>query len=488
VKIKLAPETSDDQSSRPKVFISYSWTTPSYKEQVLDIADRMMKEDCIEVIIDEYDLKGGQDVVAFMEKLKTDVSITHVLIICDAAYVSKANGRTKGVGIEAQIVSLEVYKDIDQTRVLPIVMELTASGEPCLPTFLQSRYYFDFSSIESQQREWERLCRHLWGKPIRTKPGVGAPPAYLTETVGGKFVGLKRKWQSLQLALNDDKPRKAVLREELLDCFEAEIIEAVANPPAGSEGGDGFMEYWEKCLSVQIEARDVLLEWALTEARMDAEQATTKCLIPVLERINDLPRYSDTTPSPPLALRDAMAVLGYEMALYCTACLIEVDAPEGLRQLMQHPFHGRSLYGDRLHTGLAEFCHYSQPMEVWNSKQNPGWIAPIAHQMLDRCTHRKLGRDSLLQAEAVLFVVNIVQDRRWYPNTAVYSPRGGKFPWFLKAKSTKSPDRLAIVTGMETWQAVQQEFLARFRAETKGSNYAVFRRGEGSYSEAMGFA
>jgi len=43
VKIKLAPETSDDQSSRPKVFISYSWTTPSYKEQVLDIADRMMK-------------------------------------------------------------------------------------------------------------------------------------------------------------------------------------------------------------------------------------------------------------------------------------------------------------------------------------------------------------------------------------------------------------------------------------------------------------
>ena len=33
------------------------------------------------------------------------------------------------------------------------------------------------------------------------------------------------------------------------------------------------MERWEECLRVQIEARDVLLDWALVEARINAENA-----------------------------------------------------------------------------------------------------------------------------------------------------------------------------------------------------------------------
>jgi hypothetical protein len=191
----------------PKVFISYSWTSQEYKEQVLDIADRLIKEVGIEVIIDEYDLKGGQDVVAFMEKLRTDKSISHVLVLCDQAYVSKADGRSKGVGIEAQIISPDVYKEVGQTRVLPVVMERTSEGDACLPTFLQSRLYFDFSSTESMHREWERLGRHLWGKPMRTKPPKGAEPQYLSETSGGRFVRLKSTWQALRIALHEDKPK-----------------------------------------------------------------------------------------------------------------------------------------------------------------------------------------------------------------------------------------------------------------------------------------
>jgi hypothetical protein len=105
--------------------------------------------------------------------------------------------------------------------------------------------------------------------------------------------------------------------------------------------------------------------------------------------------------------------------------------------------------------------------------------------MLERCTHPKLGKDRLMEAEALLFMFNALQSTRWYPYTAVYTPSGGKFSWFLKARATRSPDRLAIVTGMGSWEAVQAGFLAKYQAITDSAYYGVFRRGQSSYSEAM---
>ncbi|MEO6739471.1 MAG: SEFIR domain-containing protein [Chthoniobacteraceae bacterium] len=105
---------SDAPSTHPKVFISYSWSTPTYKEQVLDIADRLIKDDRVEVIIDEYDLKGGQDVVAFMERLRTDKTISHVLVLSDATYAVKADSRKRGVGTEAQIISPMFITTLDK--------------------------------------------------------------------------------------------------------------------------------------------------------------------------------------------------------------------------------------------------------------------------------------------------------------------------------------------------------------------------------------
>lgn len=475
---------NESDKKAPKVFISYSWTSQEYKEQVLDIADRLIKEDGVEVIIDEYDLKGGQDVVAFMEKLRTDKSISHVLVMCDQAYVSKADGRSKGVGIEAQIISPDVYKEVGQTRVLPVVMERTLDGDACLPTFLQSRLYFDFSSSESMHREWERLGRHLWGKPMRTKPSKGAEPKYLSETSGGRFVGLKSTWQALRIALHDNKPKLAVLRHELLDCFEAEIL-ASTMPPPGTDSGEELTNYWEACLAVQNEAREVLLDWVLTESRIEPERAVVKCLIPLLERINAIPRFKEDAPGPNTAAVDAMAVFGYEMSLYCTACLIEADSPSALRHLLAHPFSDRSAYKHQLHTCMSEFCHYSRFMEVWNSKQERKWISPIAHRIFERCIHPMLNQARLVEAEALLFLANTLQDKQWYPYSAVYASHGTRFPWFQKACFTRTPDRLALLTGLDTWEAVRDSFVQKFQTITRGSNYQVFNRGRANYLEMM---
>jgi len=99
----------------PKVFISYSWSSPVHQSLVLSWAERLIA-DGIDVVLDKYDLKEGHDKYAFMERMVTDASVTHVLVLCDQIYSEKADARKAGVGTESQIISKEVYEKVDQSK------------------------------------------------------------------------------------------------------------------------------------------------------------------------------------------------------------------------------------------------------------------------------------------------------------------------------------------------------------------------------------
>ena len=143
-------------------------------------ADRFMA-DGVNIVLDQYDLKEGHDKYAFMEKMVTDPSVTHVLVICDKAYAHKADARKAGVGTESQIISQEVYSKVEQSKFIPIWCEFSETGEPYLPTFMKSRIGVNFSTPELVNDNWEQLVRLLFGKPLYQKPAVGKPPAYISE-------------------------------------------------------------------------------------------------------------------------------------------------------------------------------------------------------------------------------------------------------------------------------------------------------------------
>ena len=90
----------------PKVFVSYSWSSPLHQQLVQSWAERLIA-DGIEVVLDIYDLKEGHDKYAFMERMVTDETVTHVMIVCDKIYTEKADARKAGVGTESQIISKE---------------------------------------------------------------------------------------------------------------------------------------------------------------------------------------------------------------------------------------------------------------------------------------------------------------------------------------------------------------------------------------------
>ena len=109
----------------PKIFISYSWSSDAL---VLDLANRLVSHG-VDVVLDKWDLKEGNDKYEFMERCVYDSSITKVLIICDKAYAQKANDRTGGVGDETVIISSEVYGNARQEKFIPIIAERDEEGK-----------------------------------------------------------------------------------------------------------------------------------------------------------------------------------------------------------------------------------------------------------------------------------------------------------------------------------------------------------------------
>lgn len=165
--------------SQPKVFISYSWSTPQHEQWVLSLAERL-SIDGIVVVIDKWDLKEGQDKHAFMEQMVNNAEIKKVLVICDRLYQEKADNRKGGVGTETQLISKEVYEKTAQEKFIPIVREHTEDNKPCIPYYMASRIYIDLSTDERFEENYQKLVRNLYDKPLLKKPSLGTPPSYIT--------------------------------------------------------------------------------------------------------------------------------------------------------------------------------------------------------------------------------------------------------------------------------------------------------------------
>lgn len=165
----------------PKLFISYRWSSPDHEEWVLRLASSL-RASGIDVKLDKWHLKEGQDTLAFMESMVSDSSVKKVLLVCDFGYVERANSRKGGVGTEAQIISAKVYQDTDQEKFAAIVVELDELGAPILPTYMSTRLYFDMSSLDAEAVNFERIVRWVFNQPFHALPPIGPKPDFLGKT------------------------------------------------------------------------------------------------------------------------------------------------------------------------------------------------------------------------------------------------------------------------------------------------------------------
>jgi hypothetical protein len=430
----------------PKVFISYSWTSPGYQAAVKQWAERLIA-DGVDVVLDIYDLKEGHDKFAFMERMVTDSSVTHVMMLCDKAYAQKADTRKAGVGAESQIISKEVYEKVGQSKFIPIVCELDPEGNPYLPTFLKSRIWINFSTAEAVNENWEQLIRVLFGKPLHEKPQLGKPPTYLRDE-GVPASPAISKFSALKQAILQGKPALDMYRQDFLDaCIQYADSLRIRQQPNVDTLGERVLA---DCGKLKL-VRDHIIDWVLLEASAAPSEKLQEALLSFLERMLELKARPREVTAWNDAWFEAHSVFVCETFLYIVAALLKAGAFRILHEVFASHYllpeterDGHERFGD-----FTLFYGHSNTLQAVLATPGRKLLSPTAALIKQQADRSDIPFDSVIEAELVVLMMTFITPEAgpWYPGTLLYAS-SRSFPIFVRATQHKGFEKVSIVTGI----------------------------------------
>lgn len=153
-----------------KLFISYSHDSDEHKSWVLKLATHLRNHG-VDVILDQWDLRLGDDLPFFMENGLTSSSL--ILCVCSENYTNKANIQKGGVGYEKKILTSDLLNDSSLNYIIPIVRNNLSKNRP---TFLKSNLYIDFSNDGEYYSKYYELISRIYNEDINKKPILGENP------------------------------------------------------------------------------------------------------------------------------------------------------------------------------------------------------------------------------------------------------------------------------------------------------------------------
>lgn len=175
--VTQATETRQVAEQEPKkavrVFISYTGTTPSQKEWVADLAT-YLRANGIEARLDQWHLRQGMDLPQWMTN---ELALAdRVLIVSDAQYAAKADGRLGGVGWETMVIQGDMLSlPPGNNKYVAIVREPDfALG---LPRYLKSKYCFHCTAEAEATRFKQDLLKELYS--LELAPPIGEAPVWV---------------------------------------------------------------------------------------------------------------------------------------------------------------------------------------------------------------------------------------------------------------------------------------------------------------------
>ena len=459
---------------KPKVFISYSWSSESHRELVRNWADRLLT-DGVQVVLDQYELKEGHDKYAFMEKMVTDPSVTHVLIISDRMYSEKADARKAGVGTESQIISQEVYEKVEQSKFIPIICELTMEGEPCLPRFIKTRIGINFSSPELVNDNWERLIRLLFGKPAFQKPDVGQPPAYILEDRPTPSNPALSRFASLKQALMQGKRGIAIYRNDFLaTCLQYADALRIRQQPNLENWGKRLLEDCGKLMEV----RDLIVDWVLLESSMQNNEQFEEALAYTLEKLLELRSRPKEVNSWDEMWFDAHRLFAYETFLYILAALLKTGAYNVLHAVYTSSYLMPEIESRGSAEPFENFGTFYVDSEALNNAlaaKDQRLLSPAAALIKQQATRQDLTFESLMESDLLsLLAAAASEHSQWYPQTLFYLGFGKILPLFLRAVQSKNFKKIATITGVQTAQELRDKVKKGF-ARMGVDNWSNFR-------------
>lgn len=424
----------------PKVFISYSWSSPEHEQWVLELAEKLMS-DGVHMILDKWDLKEGHDKYAFMEKMVTDPDVKKVLIICDTEYQKKADSRKGGVGAESQIVSYEIYNKVNQEKFIPIVAEVDEKGEPFLPIYLKSRIYIDLSSDVSFYSEYEKLLRNIFDRPLLLKPPLGKPPQHLFEDVPHVLITQHKLSAFKDSIIKGSKHANIIgdeYLEELLTAFEDFRIDS------SDESEVPFDDKTVDSITKFMPYRNEFVEYIKILCLYSKENDYWEKIFSFFER-------SISLMYPPAGVTtwqdrwfDNYRFILLELFIYLISLLIKYKRYDEIDLLLDEHYY----YSTNLGRGSTSYAVFGHPIDTLDHARNKRLqlrrVSVSGELMKERSNLKEIPLNDIAQTDVILLLRSVLPDNppddgSWFPVTLPYASRGAEncLDIFYKAESKR---------------------------------------------------
>jgi len=433
----------------PKAFISYSRTEADHIKWVVELAEELV-ENGVDVVLDEWHLQEGQDLYAFMEQAVTDPEMDKVIVVSDEEYARKADERKGGVGTETQIISQDLYDEVDpedpQQKFVAVVTEKDEEGNAYLPAYLGSRIYIDMSTEDLRMDNFEQLLRWLFDEPVSEEPEKGEPPDYLFRDEGPDLGTRSRARRAKKVLRDGDSAAIGALHEyfeTFADNLERFAFDSEENRPPPEE----IVERIENFLPFRDEAVDVFV----TLAKYWPGEEGGQVLHAFFERL--LPCL--VTPHSQDRSADHFSFIVRELFLYAISALLKYRRYETINFLTEQSYYSGEL-SPTVIEGAMSFTAFQRGME--SIKDHPDHNA--AGLLQSRANRQDLSHADLMQADLVLYLRTEADKYRgrggnllyrWYP-TSLRFARGRTQPFELFARATRrTSEGLERVLALSDW-------------------------------------
>ena len=428
----------------PKLFISYSWSSPEHEQWVHDLATQLVDAG-IDVIFDKWDLKEGHDAYAFMEKMVTDPDIKKVAIICDKLYADKADGRSGGVGTETQIISPGIYENEKQDKFVAIVAERDKNGNEYLPTYYKSRIYIDLSDSDLYATNFEQLLRWAYDKPLYVKPKIGKKPSFLSET-NTIHLGTSAIYKRALDAIRNNKDYTKGAIDEYFQTF-AENLEEFRISSVDGEFDDEIIENIDKFLPYRSEAIEIFLAIAQYRDTPEAWQQVHRFfenLIPYMDKPEGVSTWKESD-------YDNFNFIIHELFLYAISSFLKYECFDAVAYLIrQHYYVEKNAdYGRNVMVPFTIFYNSMRSLEYRNKRLNLRRLSLKADLLEQRSKTSGITFRQIMQSDFILFLrncfgaINNGGYQSWWPETLVYTERhSSTFEIFARSQSKEYFDKI----------------------------------------------
>jgi hypothetical protein len=440
--------------SNPKMFISYSWSSPEHQAWVIGLAEELTGQG-VEIVLDKWDLQPGHDAMAFMEGMVTNPDVTKVLLICDRKYAEKANTRTGGAGTEAQIITPEIYAKSAQDKFVAVIREKDEQGKPLVPVFYKNRIFIDLSDEATYASEFERLLRWAWNKPLYERPLLGKKPSFLEDDVSSvrmaTSVQFRRAIDLIKNQRDGAVPAAAEYFQAIVSQLEVFRLKNVSSE---------FDEQVVKSIADFLHYRNEIMDMIVAIASYNPNAAMVEVLHRFLEGMLKFTFPPEALSSWSEIQFDNLQFIVHESFLLSIATLIKHERFVAANYLIETEYYCVDRTSNETMRGFVAFCPHLKSLETRNARLRLQRNSLHADMLMERAKSGSVDFKYLMVADFVLWLRGRDSSswRKWWPYTLVFaSSRSGiAFEMFARAKSAAYFDKIKPILGVADKVALEQ--------------------------------